>query len=133
MVVIVGFFRAPDTSKQKTDKIKEAIDSQQPISLVLANYKKSGEKFQNQLYISPISDGNNDLINYVSFQIDVTEKIRYREELELFKKAVESSGHAIYITNRDVTIEYVNKAFEEITGYNKKEIIGKKSKYIDAR
>lgn len=45
-------------------------------------------------------------------------------ELALFQKAVDSSGHAVYITDIDGTIEYVNPAFEEITGYATAEALG---------
>lgn len=55
---------------------------------------------------------------------DVTEKEKQKRELETFKKAVEQSGNSIYITDKDGTIEYVNPAFEKLTGYTKKEAIG---------
>lgn len=45
-------------------------------------------------------------------------------ELRSFKRAVEHSGHAIFITDLDGTIEYVNSAFEETTGYAAEEVIG---------
>ncbi|MFW6003666.1 MAG: PAS domain S-box protein, partial [Halanaeroarchaeum sp.] len=41
-----------------------------------------------------------------------------------FFKAVQNSGHAIYITDSDGTIEYVNPAFEAITGYRAAEARG---------
>lgn len=47
-----------------------------------------------------------------------------RHELRLFKEAAEAAGHAIYITNTDGTIEYVNPAFEEATGYKRAEAVG---------
>ena len=47
-----------------------------------------------------------------------------KEELELFKRAVEASGHAIWISDTDGTIRYVNPAFESITGYDTAEAVG---------
>jgi PAS domain S-box-containing protein len=47
-----------------------------------------------------------------------------REELRLFRQAVESTGHAIYITDTDGKIKYVNESFEEITGYSAAEALG---------
>jgi PAS domain S-box-containing protein len=46
------------------------------------------------------------------------------DKLRQFKEAVKSSGHAIFITDPDGTLEYVNPAFEEITGYDQKEVLG---------
>ncbi len=47
-----------------------------------------------------------------------------REQLRLFERAAEASGHAIFITDTDGTIEYVNPAFERITGYTEAEAVG---------
>ena len=41
-----------------------------------------------------------------------------------FREAVESAGHAVVFTDRDGVIEYVNPAFEELTGYTASEVIG---------
>ncbi|WP_311173911.1 PAS domain S-box protein [Halobellus ordinarius] len=56
---------------------------------------------------------------------DVTERKRSQENVRRFKRAVEAAGHAIFITAQDGTIEYVNPAFEEITGYDAAEAIGR--------
>ena len=40
------------------------------------------------------------------------------------RAALDQAGHAIYITATDGTIQYVNPAFEEITGYSADEAIG---------
>lgn len=41
-----------------------------------------------------------------------------------FKEAVEHSGHAIFFTDINGTIQYVNPAFEQITGYSVEEAVG---------
>jgi PAS domain S-box-containing protein len=53
-------------------------------------------------------------------------------KLELFRQAVEDSGHAVYITDRDGTIKYVNPAFEEITGYSAAEAIGQTPQLLNS-
>ncbi|MBI4691111.1 MAG: PAS domain S-box protein, partial [Nitrospirae bacterium] len=40
-------------------------------------------------------------------------------------RAIEETGEGVMIANRDGIIEYINPAFEGITGYHKDEIIGK--------
>ena len=47
-----------------------------------------------------------------------------QERLRVFRRAAEAAGHAIYITDGDGVIEYVNPAFEEITGYSREEALG---------
>ncbi|RLM53984.1 PAS domain S-box protein [Halobellus sp. Atlit-31R] len=49
---------------------------------------------------------------------------RNRQELERFRLAVESAGHAIFLTETDGEITYVNPAFEDITGYDREEALG---------
>lgn len=46
------------------------------------------------------------------------------EQLRQFQRAVEASGHAIWISGTDGTIEYVNPAFEAVTGYRFSEAVG---------
>jgi len=50
---------------------------------------------------------------------------REREQsLREFKRAVEHAGYAVFITDAEGTIEYVNPAFEEITGYSAADAVG---------
>ena len=46
------------------------------------------------------------------------------ETLRRFRQAADAAGHAIYMTAPDGTIEYVNPAFERITGYSRDEALG---------
>ena len=46
-------------------------------------------------------------------------------ELKTFRNLIEHAGHAIYVTDIDGTIEYVNPAFTEHTGYEPEEVIGR--------
>ncbi|MFD1684057.1 PAS domain-containing sensor histidine kinase [Halobellus litoreus] len=59
-----------------------------------------------------------------SFQ-DVTAEKRREDDIRQFKQAVEAAGHAIFITQRNGTIEYVNPAFEAVTGYEAEEAVGR--------
>ncbi|WP_231727833.1 two-component system sensor histidine kinase NtrB [Haloferax profundi] len=54
-----------------------------------------------------------------------TEQGANRIQFKSFEQAVKHAGHSIVVTDRDGTIEYVNPAFEEITGYTKEEVVGK--------
>ncbi len=46
-------------------------------------------------------------------------------ELRVFQKAVEHGGHSVVMTTPDGSIEYANPKFEEQTGYNRNEVIGR--------
>ena len=53
------------------------------------------------------------------------ESLDRQERLRSFRQAVEEAGHCIYFTAPDGTIEYVNPAFEDRTGYSAAEAIGR--------
>ena len=55
---------------------------------------------------------------------EIADQRASEHELRRFRRAVEAAGHAIYITDPDGTIEYVNPAFERITGYDAAEAVG---------
>lgn len=56
---------------------------------------------------------------------DVTERKQFLEHLEKFKRAIENTDEMMMITDTNGIIEYVNPAFERITGYTLEEVKGK--------
>ncbi|MEI6128191.1 MAG: PAS domain S-box protein [Pseudomonadota bacterium] len=57
---------------------------------------------------------------------DITLKKRAEEEQARLAAAVEQAYEAMVITDKAGTIQYVNSAFETITGYIRSEVLGKK-------
>jgi PAS domain S-box-containing protein len=53
-------------------------------------------------------------------------------ETRRFKKAADYSGHAILITDRDGTIQYVNAAWEEMSGYDASEAVGRTPRLLSS-
>jgi PAS domain S-box-containing protein len=61
---------------------------------------------------------------------DVTASRRLLEERERLIAAIEQSEDSILITTADGTIEYVNPAFETVTGYTRAEVIGQNPRIL---
>jgi diguanylate cyclase (GGDEF)-like protein/PAS domain S-box-containing protein len=64
---------------------------------------------------------------------DVSERVRAEGDLKLRNLAIESSVNAILITNNRLPgqpIEYVNPAFERITGYAANEVMGLNCRFL---
>jgi PAS domain S-box-containing protein len=55
---------------------------------------------------------------------DVTEQRERVNEQRRFQRAVEASGHAVFLTDPGGRIDYVNPAFERVTGYDETEVVG---------
>ncbi len=75
---------------------------------------------------TPVFDNHGQIIGVLGVARDITEQRRYENELKKFSLTVEQSSHSVIITNLDGDIEYVNRHFTDITGYQKEEVIGKK-------
>ena len=61
---------------------------------------------------------------------DVTERIRTEEERMRLHTAVEQMGEIVVVTDIDGTIQYVNPAFEKITGYKRSEAVGRNPRIL---
>lgn len=63
---------------------------------------------------------------------DITNLREQRRERIKFQKAIESAHQAIFITDPDGSIRYVNPAFEEITGYSAQEALGESPNLLNS-
>lgn len=61
---------------------------------------------------------------------DITEIIAARQEANKFLTGLEQTSNSIMITDTKGNIEYVNKAFEQISGYKKSEVLGKNPRIL---
>lgn len=69
----------------------------------------------------------------LSLARDITQRQRIQEVERLrLATALESIGEGIIITDADGTIQYVNPAFERITGYTRPEVIGKSPRILQS-
>jgi PAS domain S-box-containing protein len=69
-------------------------------------------------------DADGDPVRAVGIHLDIDDRKERERTLRQFQQAVEETAHAVYITDTDGTIEYVNPAFEDVTGYSEAEALG---------
>lgn len=87
------FLQGPGTDQKELAKLREATTKGEPVTVVLKNYKKTGEEFMNQLSLTPIRDPEGNVIYYVGIQSDVTELFRRRDdELRALKKVARAEA-----------------------------------------
>jgi PAS domain S-box-containing protein len=124
------FLQGEATREEPVAEMRRAVEKQEPVSVELRNYRKDGSQFWNRVSIAPVRDDAGTVENYVGFQENVSERKEREMDLQLFKKAVENAGHAVFITDREGTIEYVNPKFEARTGYTREEAVGRTPRII---
>ncbi|KPM85087.1 MULTISPECIES: sensor domain-containing diguanylate cyclase [Pseudoalteromonas] len=95
------------------------------------NHPKKG-----QIWISakssPIAraDGS---VEWNGYSEDVTEEVKSNERIKLLTAVFSTTSRGILITTAESVIVDVNPAFEQITGFKKHEVIGKKPSILSAK
>ncbi|HAH23941.1 MAG TPA: hypothetical protein DCL77_09330 [Prolixibacteraceae bacterium] len=114
-----------ESTKEQAIEITKRLSQGETWSGEFLVKRKDGSNFLADITDSPILDSNGKLIGVIGVSSDITERKREEETLLKLSRAVEQTIDTIVITDRDGTIEYVNKAFEVITGYSYEEAMGK--------
>ncbi|MBU3013566.1 EAL domain-containing protein [Poseidonibacter lekithochrous] len=89
------------------------------------NKRKDGTLYYEKVSIVPIFI-NGKIQNYLAIKLDITKYIKQRDQLKESLILFENTEEGILITDEKQKIISVNKAFEKISGYKKKELIGEK-------
>ena len=79
-----------------------------------------------QSYFNPIFNAQDEVTSVIGIANDITELAHSEKQMRILSSAVEQTAEMVMITDVLGVIEYVNPAFEAITGYSREEIIGKK-------
>lgn len=106
-------------------KDRGAAGHQVSIDLRLNTNNADDETIFIELYSSVITMTSYQKNPVLSF-LDVSARIEAEAELRKLSRALEQSASAVVITGPDSTIEYVNSAFCQMTGYSALEILGRK-------
>jgi PAS domain S-box-containing protein len=86
------FLQGNDREQPEIERIREALRTQQPVTVTLRNYRKDGTRFYNRFSIRPLYDRAGRLIYYLGVQYDVTEQIRAQEELARLNALLAAAG-----------------------------------------
>ncbi len=85
------FLQGPATDPAAVAEIHAALGERRPLTVTLLNYRRDGTAFWNQLSISPVFDGDGELVSFVGVQIDVTERVRVESDREAAFAAEQSA------------------------------------------
>ncbi|MDQ6956798.1 MAG: PAS domain S-box protein, partial [Mariprofundaceae bacterium] len=105
------------------EKVQHAIKNEEHLSLVAPLSCKDGSIFHAMLKLIPIFEENGLLNQYIFLIHDHSDKRRSGINERKMLRAIEQSSESVIITDTQGMIEYVNPAFEKITGYKAEEAI----------
>jgi PAS domain S-box-containing protein len=83
-----------------------------------------GYKVPVEISVSKISIDNNDIL--LGIFHDIRGRLEHVKRQKLLATAIEKIDESVIITDSLGNIEYVNSAFEEVSGYTSEEVLGKK-------
>jgi PAS domain S-box-containing protein len=72
----------------------------------------------------PLLDEKGKIVGTFGISRDITERKKAEEQLLKLSQALEQTADAVFIMDRNGTIEYVNPAFSKISGYTREEALG---------
>jgi PAS domain S-box-containing protein len=92
-----SFLQGPETDRETTVRVGEAIRAGKEIEVQIINYSKVGEKYWIDLKIEPLFDKNGALDGFMAIEADITERIAKDEELRLLTTRFELATRAARI------------------------------------
>lgn len=87
---------------------------------------KDGSTVWTDVMVSIMHDADGNPCGILGITRDITEQRRIREALTTRSVAIEAAAEAVVIAAPDGTIEYVNPAFTQMTGFQADEVIGQR-------
>jgi PAS domain S-box-containing protein len=123
------FLQGDDRAQEGVRRLREAIAARREVQVELRNYRKDGTLFWNELHLTPVFEGER-LKYFLGVQNDVTRRKEAEAGQALMLQAVENANEAVLVTGAQhdlpgPRIEYVNRAFISMTGYELEEVVGK--------
>lgn len=92
-----------------------------------AEYKrftKSGKEVWIHATYNPIKGPDGKVLKIVKFASDISNEVEQKKEFRLLSMVANETDNAVLISGADRRIQYVNKGFSQMTGYNQHEVLG---------
>ncbi len=83
------FLQMKDRSQPERTILKKHIQEGEECRVEIRNYKKNGDLFWNELYISPVKDKNGAITHFIGVQNDITDRKKVEQDLREEKASVE--------------------------------------------
>jgi PAS domain S-box-containing protein len=82
------FLQGEETAPAATAQFRDAIETETATTVELINYRNDGIPFWNRVQLNPVFDDEGDLLHYIGFQNDITERKRTEQLIRLLNRVL---------------------------------------------
>lgn len=122
--------QSPCDSEEHPCPLAQVKRTREPFIVEHIHYKPDGKPFYVEVHGYPILDEDGNVTQMIEYSLDITKRKAAEAEIRKLTRSVEQSASSVIITDTEGTIEYVNPAFERITGYSAAEAIGENPRLL---
>lgn len=119
--------QGPETDREQLDRIRDALETRQPVRCEVLNYNKSGAPYWLELDITPLFDDKGHCTHFVAVERDITERKRQSTELrqaqERFELISRATNDVIWDWNLVTKSGWWNDSMTEVFGYPLAELV----------
>lgn len=83
------FLQKNDRSQSARMELKDAVKNQKESRVIIRNYRKNGELFWNELFVSPVKNADGETTHFIGIQNDITFQKKIEHDLREEKASVE--------------------------------------------
>ncbi|MFB0493811.1 PAS domain S-box-containing protein [Mucilaginibacter sp. OAE612] len=106
-----------DTDLNVFNAAVKAVEEKRGYEVEIKVYKKDKTPIWIFLSNSPLFNETGSVERQIAVMVDITERKKTEEQVTMLSLVASSTASGVVINNSDGKVEWVNKAFEQITGY----------------
>jgi PAS domain S-box-containing protein len=122
-------FKGPLTDKTTLSQLVDDVIYQRSFNNEMIQYRKDGSWYWAKTKGQPVKN-NDGRITYFAIIENITINKEKEEQLRVLSSIAAENTHGVVIANAKGYVEWVNKSFENITGYSLEEMKGKKPGHV---
>ena len=127
-----SLIRDTDEPSERLQELWRAMRTGQDWSGDLVHRRPDGTELTAEAAVSAVHGRDGTLAGYVAVERDVTAERALQAANARLVAAVEQASESVVITDPAGTIEYVNPAFERITGYSAADAVGQNPRILQS-
>ncbi|MEM9091065.1 MAG: PAS domain S-box protein [Cyanobacteria bacterium P01_F01_bin.53] len=120
--------QGPKTDRAELNRLRSALESWDPVTIEVINYRKDGSEFWNEFSLVPVADVKGWYTHWIAVQRDTTSRKQTQQALlqreKNFRTLIENALDIIMILDLEGTIIYISPSVEKVLGYAQTDLVG---------